>query len=155
MNRNSKNYICLDRYGDAFWHSIFGCLLMHSCGGFSWKKKQECHPTGCLVNQSRGQDGNQFCPVQFTSAVWSALDIRKKQGHNSQVSYWPDQHQKTRRTPYLGMLLRRQPFVWCTVSGLKQKKFLSQHIWDPCERSQSHHFLHVLCNGKSHRMVKP
>ena len=38
MNRNSTNYIGLDRYGGAFWHSICGCLLMHSCGGLSRKK---------------------------------------------------------------------------------------------------------------------
>ena len=155
MNRKSKTiFVWTDMVVPFDIVSVVACWCI-PVEVYREKNKQECHPTGCLVNQSRGQDGNQFCPVQFTSAVWSALDIRKKQGHNSQVSYWPDQHQKTRRTPYLGMLLRRQPFVWCTVSGLKQNKFLSQHIWDPCERSQSHHFLHVLCNGKSHRMVKP
>ena len=38
---------------------------------------------------------------------------------------------------------------------MNQNKLLSQHIWEPCERSQGHHTLHVLCNGNSRRMVKP
>ena len=40
-------------------------------------------------------------------------------------------------------------------TGMNQNKLLSQHIWEPCERSQGHHSLHVLCNGNSRRMVKP
>ena len=62
-----KNNICLDRYGGACWHSICGCLLMHSCGRFIVKKsKQECHPTvAWLSNQSRGPGWQSYlpCPI--------------------------------------------------------------------------------------------
>ena len=72
----------------------------------------------------------------------AALDIRKK------TRTYPS-------LPLTCMLMWRQPFVSCTVPGMNQNMLLSQHIWEPCERSQGHHSLHVLCNGNSRRMVKP
>ena len=72
-----KNYIqsCLDRYGGACWRSICGCLLMHSCGGLSWRKAKTGMPSyrlrGCQTNQG-AQDGNHICPVQLSSAIRSA-----------------------------------------------------------------------------------
>ena len=74
MNRKSKTtYICLDRYGGACCGSICGCLLMHSCGGLSWRKanRNAILPVAWLSNQSRGPGWQSYLP-QLSSAVRSA-----------------------------------------------------------------------------------